>query len=290
MKGAKPDAVQVAPALPDVFDYTDYRLFLSDHYRARKAADVRFSLRALAREAGFPSHGHLKYLMEGARNLTHKTLIKLTPALSLDSVRARYFENLVYFNQARTLKEKRLYYDRLRESPSGTGFRKLEASQMRLFRAWHLAAIREMIVLKDFHPDADWIGKRLSPRLEPRAVREALDELLAANLIQRTANGFTQSDADVTTDNEVRSFLVKSYHAEMLRLAARALDEIPAAQRDVSAVCFALRDEDWPELKKRLQLMRKELKALEAKPGEGNRIVQVNLQAFPLTQGHGDAP
>jgi uncharacterized protein (TIGR02147 family) len=279
-----PAATVTVPASPDILDYTDYRRYLSDYYRARKAANRRYSLRALASEAGFPSHGHLKFLMEGARNLTQKTLMKLVPALGLDAVRTRYFEALVHFNQARTLSEKRVYFERLRESPAASGFRRMEASQLRAFRDWHLAPIREMIALKGFHGDPEWIGRRLSPRLEAREVKDALEELLAAGLIRRTANGFRQTDPDVTTDNEVKSFMVKSYHAEMLRLAARALDEVPAAERDVSAVCFAIRDADWPELKKRIQLLRKELKALEAKPGEGERIVQVNLQAFPLTR------
>lgn len=272
------------PALPDVFDYTDYRHFLLDYYRARKAAAAHFSLRTLARDAGFPSHGHLKYLMDGARNLTQKTLVKLVPALGFDAVRARYFENLVFFNQAKTLKEKRLYYDRLRSSPTGSGFRKLENSQLGLFRDWHFPVIREAVTLRDFRPDPDWIGRRLLPRVEARDVRTALDELCAAGLLRRTANGYRQTDPDVTTDNEVASFLVRSYHAEMLRLAARALDDVPAAERDISAVCFAIRAEDWPALKKKLQVQRKELKELEAPAGTGERIVQVNLQAFPLTQ------
>lgn len=283
-----PSAPASVPAVPDVLDYTDYRLYLSDYYRARKAAvgnGTRFSLRAFAQKAGFPSHGHLKYLMEGERNLTQKTLLKLAAALDLGADRARYLENLVFFNQARTLKEKQVYYERLREAPAGSGFRKLEHSQLHVFRAWHLAAIREMIALKGFRADPEWIGRRLSPRLETREVRDALDELVATGLIRRTANGYRQSDADVTTDNEVRSFLVKSYHAEMLRLAARALDDVPAPERDISSVCFAIRDKDWPVLKKKLQALRKELKTTEAGPGEGERIVQVNLQAFPLTRG-----
>jgi uncharacterized protein (TIGR02147 family) len=277
-----------APTLPDVLEYADYRRFLADYYRARKASEPGFSLRALAQEAGFPSHGHLKDLMDGARNLSQKTLMKLVPALGLEGRRARYFENLVFFNQARTLREQRMYHDRLRAAPAKSGLRKLDASQLRAFRSWHTAAIREMIALKGFRADPDWIARKLLPRSDTRAVRDALEELLAAGLIRRTANGFRQAEPDVTTDDEIRSFHVRSYHADALQLAARALDDIPAADRDVSAVCFAIRGEDWPALKKRLQELRKELKALEAKPGHGDRLVQINLQAFPLTRTRGD--
>lgn len=271
-------------AFPDVLDYTDYRRFLADYYQARKHREPGFSLRSLAREAGFPSHGHLKYLMEGGRNLTQKTLVKLFPLFGFDPVRTRYFESLVFFNQASSLPEKRVYYERLRGFPAGSGFRKLEGTQLSLFRTWHHAAIREMIALRGFRPDPEWIAARLRPRVDAREVREAVEEMIGAGLIRRTANGFRQSDPDVTTDGEVKSFVVRNYHAEMLKLAAVALDEVPAPERDVSAVCFAVREADWPALKKSLQALRRELKALEAPAGEGDRIVQVNLQAFPLTR------
>jgi uncharacterized protein (TIGR02147 family) len=272
-----------SPPLPDILDYTDYRKFLTDHYRARKAADPAFSLRVLAREAGFPSHGLLKYLMDGQRNLTQKTLVKLLPALGFNREQARYFENLVFFNQAKGLGEQQVYYDRLREA-SAAAFRKLEAAQLGIFRAWHYTVIREMLALKGFRGDAEWIAERLKPRVETREVRSALETLIEAGLILRTGAGYRAAEPDITTGDEVRSFAVKNYHAEMMRLAALALDDTDASERDISSATFALRAEDWPRLKKRVQAMRKEFREFAARAGEGDRVVQVNLQVFPLTR------
>lgn len=276
-------------ATPDVLGYTDYRRFLADYYRARKEAKRDFSWRAFARDAGFPSHGHLKYILEGARNLTQKTLMKLVPALGFDAGRARYFENLVYFNQARTLGEKAVYHKKVLAAHGGSRFRKLEESQLTALRTWRHAAIREMLALAGFRPDAEWIARHLFPRSEAREVREVVNDLLAAGLIRRTANGYAKTDPDITTDDEVRSLLIRDYHVDLLRLAARALNDTPAPERDLSSVCFAIRGEDWPSLKQRLQAMRKELKDFEAEPGKGDRIVQVSLQAFPLAIARGAA-
>jgi len=273
-----------ARPLPDILDYTDYRKFLADHYRARKAVDPSFSLRVLARDAGFPSHGLLKYLMDGQRNLTQKTLVKLLPALGFNREQARYFENLVFFNQAKGLGEQQVYYDRLREASAAT-FRKLEAAQLGIFRAWHYTAIREMLALKGFRGDADWIAERLKPRVETREVRAALETLIEAGLILSTPQGYRAAEPDITTGDEVRSFAVKNYHAEMMRLATLALDETDAGERDISSSTFALRESDWPRLKKRVQAMRKEFREFAAPPGEGDRVMQVNLQVFPLTRG-----
>ena len=78
---------------------------------------------------------------------------------------------------------------------------------------------------------------------------------------------------------------MKLYHQQMLRISADMLSELPSAERDISALTFSIKREDFPNLKKHIQLMRKELLDFSAKPGEGDDVVQVNIQLFPLTRG-----
>jgi uncharacterized protein (TIGR02147 family) len=275
-KGAQP--------LPDLLNYTNYRQYLKDYYLARKQADPRFSLRSLALAARFPSHGLLQYLMDGKRNLSKRTLVKLSQALGLDKARTQYFENLVFFNQAKTLEEKGFFYDKLVRTGGKSTFKKLDSSQLQAFRRWYTIAIREMLNLEGFRGNATWISGRLLPPVQTYESEEALALLLETGLIKKTANGFKAADPDITTEDEVKSFLVKNYHAQMIRLGAWAQDEVPASERDVSSVTFAIKESELPGLKKQLQLMRKELRAFAAEPGTADRIVQVNMQMFPLTK------
>ncbi|MBW8889954.1 MAG: TIGR02147 family protein [Fibrobacteres bacterium] len=270
--------------LPDLLNYTNYRQFLKDYYLARKQADPRFSLRSLAMAARFPSHGLLQYLMDGERNLSKKTLVKLSLALGLDKERTQYFENLVFFNQAKTLEEKGFFYDKLVRSNGKSTFKKLDSSQLQAFRRWYTIAIREMLNLEGFRGNAAWITGRLLPPVQTYESEEALALLLETGLIKKTANGYKAADPDITTEDEVKSFLVKNYHAQMIRLAGWAQDEVAVAERDVSSVTFAIKESELPALKKQLQLMRKELRAFAAEPGTADRIVQVNMQMFPLTK------
>ena len=270
---------------PDILNYTDYRQFLLDYYHVQKQAIPRFSLRTFARMVNFRSHGLLKYLMEGKRNLSQKTLMKMSMGLGFNKEQGRYFENLVFFNQARTLEEKNIFYERLKRAPLKSTFRKLEASQLRIFETWWNTVIREMLNLKGFRKDPEWISARLIPKVELPEVTESLETLLSTGLIRRTANGYASADPDITTDDEVTSFLVKKYHAQMLQMAAWAMDAISGKERDISSVCFAIRESDLPHLKKQIQLMRKELRNFAAPNGEGERIVQVNIQMFPLSRG-----
>ncbi len=275
-----PARVQV----PNIFNYTNYRQYLLDFYHSKKAIDPKFSLRYLAQKANFPSHGLLKYLMEGKRNLSKKSLVKLALALQFSPEELDYFENLVFFNQAENLNEKSFYYEKLIHSPNTSSFRKMETSQLQIFRKWQNIALREMLNLKGFKNNPTWIASQFLPKMEAYEIEESIAMLLASGIIKKTANGFKPADPDITTDDEVKSFLVKSYHAQMLKLAAWAQDEIPGKERDISSVCFSVKDSDLPNLKKQVQLMRKELKNFAADPGEGERLVQVNIQLFPLTK------
>ena len=268
----------------NILNYTDYRQFLKDYYQVQKRVDPDFSLRYFAKKAKFPSHGLLKYLMDGKRNLSKKTLVKLSVALDFSKEQSEYFENLVFFNQGATLEDKQFYYNRLLLSSPQSSFKKLEASQLQIFRKWHTIAIREMLNLREFRNSPAWIAGRLLPKIDSREVEESLQLLVASGLIKRTANGYKAVDPDITTNDEVKSFLIKSYHSQMLKMAAWAQDKVSGKERDISSVCFAIKESELPNLKKQIQLMRKELRNFAAEDGEGDRIVQVNLQMFPLTR------
>ena len=270
---------------PDVLQYTNYRVYLRDYYEFKKKTVPAFSLRFFAEKAGLSSHAHLKLTIDGKRNITKNTVVKLIHGLGLDGQRAAYFESLVFFNQAQTDADKQVYYAQLLKASPRSKLHKMDAAQFRIFREWHHSAILEMVALKDFRPIPDWISKRLGGLITPEQVTESLKLLVELGLLVKTANGYRQRDPLITTDDEVQDLMVKMYHLQMLKLSADMLSALPGSQRDVSALTFSIKREDFPNLKKHLQLMRKELLDFSAKAGEGEDVVQINIQLYPLTRG-----
>ena len=270
---------------PDVLQYTNYRVYLRDYYEYKKKTVPAFSLRFFAEKAGLSSHAHLKLTIDGKRNITKNTVVKLIHGLGLDGQRAAYFESLVFFNQAQTDADKQVYYAQLLKASPRSKLHKMDAAQFRIFREWHHSAILEMVALKDFRPIPDWISKRLGSLITPAQVTESLKLLVELGLLVKTANGYRQRDPLITTDDEVQDMMVKMYHLQMLKLSADMLSALPGPQRDVSALTFSIKREDFPNLKKHLQLMRKELLDFSAKAGEGEDVVQINIQLYPLTRG-----
>ena len=270
---------------PDVLKYTNYRVYLRDYYEFKKKTVPAFSLRFFAEKAGLSSHAHLKLTIDGKRNITKNTVVKLIHGLGLENQRAAYFESLVFFNQAQTDADKQVYYAQLLKASPRSKLHKMNKAQFRIFREWHHSVILEMVALKDFRPIPDWISKRLRGLVTPAQVTESLKLLVELGLLVKTANGYRQRDPLITTDDEVQDLMVKMYHLQMLKLSAGMLSDLPGAQRDISALTFSIRREDFPNLKKHLQLMRKELLDFSAKSGEAEDVVQVNIQLYPLTRG-----
>ena len=270
---------------PDVLQYTNYRVYLRDYYEFKKKTVPAFSLRFFAEKAGLSSHAHLKLTIDGKRNITKNTVVKLIHGLGLEGQRAVYFESLVFFNQAQTDADKQVYYAQLLKASPRSKLHKMDNAQFRIFREWHHSAILEMVALKDFRPIPDWVSKRLGGLVTPAQVTESFKLLVELGLLVKTANGFRQRDPLITTDDEVQDMMVKMYHLQMLKLSADMLSALPGPQRDVSALTFSIKREDFPNLKKHLQLMRKELLDFSAKAGEAEDVVQINIQLYPLTRG-----
>ncbi|NLB63313.1 MAG: TIGR02147 family protein [Fibrobacter sp.] len=269
---------------PDVLHYTNYRVYLKDFYNWRKKTSSVFSLRYFAEKAGLSSHAHLKLAMDGTRNVTKSTVTKIIVGLGLTGKKAEYFENLVFFNQAKDSVEKQIYYENLVKCTPRSRFRKLEDTQFRIFREWHHILIREMIALEGFSAAPEWFMRRMRTKLSRADIQDSLKLLQELGLITRTPNGYKQNDTNITTDDEVQYDLVRDFHEQMLKQASLAMGEVSAEERDISSLIFPIKAKEFPNLKKHLQLMRKEILDFSADEGEGDDIVQVNIQLFPLTR------
>ena len=127
----------------DVYSYLDYRDFCADFYREKKDENSKFSYRVFAREAAI-APAYLKHIIDGRRNLSPKMSIKFAKGMGLPQKEIDYFENLVRFNQAISLEEKTLYFERLRRKRAKT-LKPLGLTEaVDLLSHWYVVAIKEI--------------------------------------------------------------------------------------------------------------------------------------------------
>ena len=80
-------------ALPDIYDYHDYRKFLRDWLSYLASKDKKWSIRELSRLSG-QSFGHLSKFFKNERKLSKKGMQKIIMMMKLDKSKESYLNHL----------------------------------------------------------------------------------------------------------------------------------------------------------------------------------------------------
>lgn len=275
--------MSTAPALPSVFAYLDYRAFLADWFAAKRASNPRYSHRLFASRAGFASPSLLHLVIKGERNITAHTLGGFARALGLSADQRGHLELLVAFDRASRIEERNALYRRIRSRRHFRGATALESAGFDYLSDWTVPAIRELIGCAGARWDARWIARRLRPSISRARAQRAMDLLEALGLVEVSGDTAVQREASVVTPHEVTGLAIFNYHRSMIGQAVEALDTASAPLRHYGAVTVRVDDPLLQELKTRIADFQEEILALCDAHEGGDRVVQLNLQLFPLS-------
>lgn len=270
---------------PDIFNYLSFRDFLGDYYTAAKANLPQFSYRYFSRRAGFSSSNFLKLVIDGKRNLGTDSVDKIASAVGLSASEHRFFAHLVAFEQSETPEDRARHLDAITATQRFLEAKPLDGLLFDYLSRWYNVAIRELAARSDFQDDPAWIAAELRPTIREKDAREALEVLLRLGLLERLDDG-TLSRGEPTLDagHEVQAVGVRRFHRQMLERAAEAMDDVPASERDISAMTVCIRADSIGELKQRLRDFREHIMGYCDSQEDTDVVYQINLQLFPLSR------
>lgn len=267
-----------------VYDYTDSRAFLKDYYDAKKKANSSFSYRSFLKKAGIAAIGIYQDIVSGRHNLSKTLVFKFARAMGLNRNETEYFENIANFNQAKSVEDKNIHFERMMRF-YGSKAHKVDSSQYEFYSRWYYSAIRELLSTGDFNDDPALIARSLSPSIRPHEAKKALDVLMKLKLIKKSTKGVYKSqDAVITTGPEVKSLNVANFQREMMGLAREAIDRFPAKHRNISTLTININKADYPAVEAEIVECRKKILAMAERSPEPDRVYQVNFQVFPLVK------
>lgn len=278
-------------SLINLFHYTDYRAYLRDLYHEAKKSRGSFSFRAFSKRAGFASPNFLKLVMDGQRNLTEKSLIPFMVGLNLNKQEQDFFRNLVFFNQAKSVKERDIYYQQLIQSRKFNQLKPLEKNQYDYCSEWYHAVVRELVTSQAFDGTPEWVANRIVPAITTSQVERSIELLEKLGLITKTQEGsFQQSSSLISTGVEVNSIVLFNYHRNLLDLAKNALANLAASQRDISSLTLGITLQQIPVLKQKIQEFRQDILKFVSTETNPQEVVQLNMQLFPVTRSENKEP
>jgi uncharacterized protein (TIGR02147 family) len=277
-------------AMPTIFDYQDYRKFLADYYEEHKANSPRFSYQNFSRRAGFLSKSFVFNVINGRKNLSRASVVKLCDAMGLSKSSAAYFENLVYFCQAKNFPERNFYYEKLTatlpsvSAPGSAG--QLRKDQFEFYSTWYHAVVRSLI---DLFPrlsrDHTAIARMVNPPITPKQAKKSLELLLRLGLIsKRKDRTFAVVDKRLTTGEEVRSLAVQRFHIDTAQLAQQAIRNLPQKDRNVSGLTLGISAEAYGKVRELIYECQKKIMDVADKDEKADRVYQVNFHLFPVSK------
>ncbi|NLD99710.1 MAG: TIGR02147 family protein [Fibrobacter sp.] len=97
----------------NIFDYSDFRLYLADYYTEKKAGTPSFSYQKFTEKCGFKNKSFLHQIIHTKKQISKSSIYAISKALGHTKSEALFFDTLVSFNQARTLDEKNHFFNQL---------------------------------------------------------------------------------------------------------------------------------------------------------------------------------
>lgn len=271
--------------MKSIFEYLDFRAYLTDYYQEQKEKKPYFTHRYFCKKAGLSSPMHLKLVMTGKRNLTHKTIPKFARGLELKKRDAEYFENLVYFCQSKTPDEKTQFLQKMESFRLNPASRTLiHKEQMSLYSQWYFVLIYELVATQGFTEDPQWIASRIGDGLRAIEVRKALQLMIETGLLVRDEEGrLKQASPIVRSADETEDLRVREFQKRMIARSLSRIDD-PIDLRQFGAVTVASNPEQFQRVKELAKEFMREANRILTRPEPGERVYQLNLQFFQVTQ------
>jgi uncharacterized protein (TIGR02147 family) len=232
---------------------------------------------------------YLTRLFQKKLHLGDDLVDRMASVYGLDGGSLEYFRVLVSFNKARTEAQARLFHDQLMRL-RGVDYKVVDGDRREYFANWVNVALRSWLDCRDFDGDYDALGAALSPPIPAEEARNAVFLLERLGMIRRTDRGYEILDDHLHSGDHWVSGAIREFQRSTLELAARALDEVPPVQRDISTMTMNIDASTLGDLRVLVREFQENVAKLVEGATRSDRVYHMNIQLFPMTRLPEDSP
>jgi uncharacterized protein (TIGR02147 family) len=268
--------------MKSVFEYFDYRDFLKDFYEEKKSERSFFSYRLFGAKIGMDASYLAKVIIKN-RHISNSSIGKIVSYCGLNEREAKYFETAVYFVKAKSHRESKLLFEKLLSLKNVSASALLE-HQYEFYQKWYHSAIRSILEFYDFRGDYKALAEQLSPKIPAREAKNSIRLLEKLRLIKKDEAGrYRMTDTAITTGPQWHSLAIQAFQEETIRLSLESLSRHIKKHRDVSTVTMNVSEQNFQEIKERIGEFRSTIIKYVNEQSSPDRVVQLNIQLFPLS-------
>jgi uncharacterized protein (TIGR02147 family) len=276
----------------DISYYTDYRTLLKDFYEDCKKKNPWFSYQCFCQRAGISSRGLLFNVVSGRRRLSPSHIAGVAAAMKLSKSQFEYFENLVAYNNSRTINDKQRFFERMTSikvaGKNGLQPQLVRKEQYSFYSQWYHPVVRSLIDLYGFDGDFKQLAQKVTPSITPTQARKSVELLESLGFIKKNSdNSYHVVDKIISSAREVISLAIHNYHTQTAEIAKNALAILPRNRRNFSGVTLGISASSYAKVCKELEDFRDRLLELahhDSIDCDEHGVYQLNLQLFSVSE------
>jgi uncharacterized protein (TIGR02147 family) len=272
----------MSQTIPSIYEYNDFRKYLSDYQKIMVQTDRSFSASNICRRLGMPNtRSYFADVLKG-KLVTDTFVDRYAKLLKLSVEEERFFRTLVNFNQAGTADRKEWYFEQL-ITLNRTPKRVVDPETYLFYKEWHHTAVWAVLDVIDFKDSYAGLSRKLNPPITVKQARRSIALLKKLGLIKKDKRGFFKPvDRSITTGSYVKDALINQYQAKCLDLAKQALVGQQPGPKNFSTMTLRISKGTYKTMEKRLQSFKAEVRSIAHKDERPAEVVyQMNIQLFP---------
>ncbi len=280
-------------SMPKLTSYLDYRDYLKDYYHYKKnqnQTSVRpYSYSVFSAAANIKSPNYLKLIIEGKRNLSEEMIVKFSKAIGLSKEEAKEFRVLVMYSQASDPGERNRFLRQLNALRVNKKIESGEIDQVAWNKVpgWVAWVLYALIDQKNVSFEISNLKKILRGKASENEITEAIDCLIQNGQLKRDESGqFVKGQKWSEMPQDIPSALIRKLQSELMYLGMESLFRDHFSEREFGILTLSLTKAEFEALKFQLRKLRKSVQKDNAVARDqtlGDRVYQLNLQLFPVT-------
>jgi uncharacterized protein (TIGR02147 family) len=277
--------------LPRIYEYNNFRKFLSDYQCARNTADPSFTKSAVSKMVGLPNTRSFFFDVLKGKRLSGAFIERFAKVLELTKDEAQFFRVLVMFNQAESPEERELYFDQL-ISLNRTPKRVIGKDVYSFYKNWYVSVIRALLDIYDFKNDYHDLAKKVFPEISVKQAKESIVLLQKLELIAKNKDGFYKpTEQSITTPDYVKDELIKQYQLSCFEMVKQSLVKTASGPQTISTNVISISDEAYKRIEKKIEKFRSEIRSLVHKDEKpARRVYQLDMALIPNSNAHKEKP
>jgi len=257
-----------------------YRDLIKDEFNNRNKKNKLYSLSSFGRDLGV-SRSYLSMVFNGKRHLSAPAALQVCKGLRWNIVQQEYFLCLLEIENPKTEVSKEIAFERIQNlKKHNLKYENLEADIFKIIAHWQYPAICTLLTIKAFQGSVPAIAAKLN--LEENEVQLALERLQRLGFVCFENEVWVASQENVRLQS-IPSEAVRSYHKQILNLAAQALDTQKFEERDFSNIAVTVDPSKIEQAKKKIIEFQNEMSQL-LEGSQPSEVYQLSVQLFKLTQ------